>query len=480
MAILALEASTSSVKAMLFDRVQNDVIAVASRNYPREICDIKTMDLAGVAAETLRLGKDLLAGRTDIELIALCSIWYHSAALFDKAINPIGRLKTWADTSCAEAVEDFRKDPALYERIYLKTGNPPHSVYALYKWLQLCRDIKARTQDIGAFMALPDYLFYRFTGKRMVSVMTASASGLLNIRSLQWDGWLMDAVGISAGQLSALAEPEHVEPLSREAAAGLGLPAGLPVLVTGGDGACNQIAVGGLRPGILSMSVGTSGAIRQSGSAPLLRAGPLKNWCYYGAEKRWINGAATNGAGSCVDWFLREVCGGSASIQALDRELLKRYKGPMKAPVFLPFQFGERCPGWNDTRKGGWWEPALSNERHALYYSVLEGVLFNLYQCYGLLCPPGNAPERILLSGGIVRSAVWVQMAADIFGAPMELTDVEHASILGAVRIGQKALGDIKSLSGISCCPVRVVMPRSPGMYKERLEKYMHWYERTK
>jgi gluconokinase len=438
------------------------------------------MDLPGAAAEVFRLGREVLSGRRDIELIALSSIWYHSGAVFNKELQPIGRLRTWADTSCSKTIDEFKKDPELYERIYEHTGNPPHSAYALYKWLQLCRDLEMPAKDAAAFMALPDYLFMRFTGKRMVSTMTASASGLLNIHSLCWDPWLMELAGISQEQLSRVTEPEHTEPLADEAAALLGLPAGLPVLVPGADGGCNQIAVGGLKDGVMSMSVGTSGALRLGGSGPLLSKGTAKNWCYYGAENRWINGAATNGAGSSVEWFIKDVLNETASLDFLGSRLLERYRGPIEAPIFLPFQFGERCPGWDAGRAGGWQDLTAGDDVISLYYSVLEGVLFNLYQCYLLLCQNGSKPERILVSGGIVRSPVWLKMAADIFGSPIELTDTEHASILGAVRIGQKVLGYLKSLRGVECEKARVVEPGARGAFSNRYERYLEWYERTK
>jgi gluconokinase len=310
--------------------------------------------------------------------------------------------------------------------------------------------------------------------------MTASASGLLNIHDLHWDHWLMQLTGIVPDQLSQVTEAEHTEPLSDEAAKLLGLEAGLPVLVTGADGGCNQIAVGGLKDGIMSMSVGTSGALRLSGSCPLLSKGASKNWCYYGAENRWINGAATNGAGSSVQWFVKNALNGAANFAVLNSGLQKRYKGPLDAPIFLPFQFGERCPGWDAERAGGWQDLTANDDMISLYYSVLEGVLFNLYQCYRLLCQNGSRPDRILISGGIVRSPVWLQMAADIFGANMELTDTEHASIMGAVRIGQKVLGYLNSLQDAECETAGVVEPAASNSFSKRYERYLFWYERTK
>jgi gluconokinase len=86
----------------------------------------------------------------------------------------------------------------------------------------------------------------------------------------------------------------------------------------------------------------------------------------------------------------------------------------------------------------------------ALYRAVLEGVLFNLYQNYRILVQnTGFAPPRIGISGGITQSPFWMQLAADIFGVPLEENTGEHASLLGAAYIAAKAAGMLPALTQI-------------------------------
>jgi len=94
----------------------------------------------------------------------------------------------------------------------------------------------------------------------------------------------------------------------------------------------------------------------------------------------WISGAAISGACSCVDWFRNGV----SPALSYD-ELESRAADQESAPVFLPFVFGERCPGWHDERKGGFEDISAEHGLGALYRGVLEGVCFNLKQCYDLL-----------------------------------------------------------------------------------------------
>lgn len=93
----------------------------------------------------------------------------------------------------------------------------------------------------------------------------------------------------------------------------------------------------------MTLSMGTSAAIRMSYPEPILPQTP-STWCYYGAEGKRIVGAATSGAGNCVEWFAKKMLLGNYKYRELDDMVAQRYSQPFDAPIFLPFNFGERCP----------------------------------------------------------------------------------------------------------------------------------------
>jgi gluconokinase len=195
----------------------------------------------------------------------------------------------------------------------------------------------------------------------------------------------------------------------------------------------------------------------------------LSTWCYYLTGGKYLAGAATNGAGNCVNLLMAQ-CG--KPVRELDNMLAGRdFSG---APVFLPFIFGERCPGWSESPYGGF--SAGSQELADHYYAVLEGVLFNLYQCYEDLAAAGGVPNEIRVSGGIVNSPVWLQMCADIFGRQIQAAEMQHASLLGGVVLAAQANGeDISKDVWNSHKTVRPDGVRSV-FYKARYQKYLDYY----
>ncbi|WP_295028404.1 FGGY-family carbohydrate kinase, partial [uncultured Mobiluncus sp.] len=115
-------------------------------------------------------------------------------------------------------------------------------------------------------------------------------------------------------------------------------------------------------------------------------------------------------------------------------------------PVFLPFIFGERNPGWGDKRKGGFLGLTSKHDFKLTYQAVLEGVLFNLKQCYDAVTKLNGEPERILISGGILHTSIWSQLAANVFGHALTPCLVKQNSMMGAALWGAYLLDSTLSL----------------------------------
>lgn len=476
MPILSLEASTSSAKAMLYDAAQG-ALGVESMPYAPGICDGVTFSPAGVADTLLACGAALMRRfpGARVEAIGLSSIW-HSLVLLDGNDAPIGRGHTWADASAAPAAAAYRADEALARRIYRATGCPVHSAYNIWKWLHA-----KRTEDVSRVRrvsCLPEYLFYALTGELAISQSVAAGSGFLSAQSLDWDEGMLNLAGVGRAMLGRLVEPYFSLPLHPTAAAKLGLPAGMPVAAAGPDGALNHIAAGGLGGNVMTLSVGTSGALRLAHAGPVI---PERQsmWCYYGAEGLHLIGAATSGAGNCVNWFVKDLMRGSMSFREL--EAAASEANAAAAPFFLPFLFGERCPGWNDGRLGGFCGIGPEAGSGGMYRAILEGILFNLYQNYLILIEnTGRTPAMISVSGGITQSPLWMGMAGDIFGHTLHENTGEHASLLGAAYMAQRAAGQIASLKDI---PAEAGKKHEPDMdkhkeYMTRFEKWMEYYDK--
>ena len=478
MLILVLEASTASAKAMLYKSGEG-IIGTLPRNYSADAGDTITFDADILMNETMLVGKELLEkkGIRRVDMITTCSIWSHSLLMLDRDKKPVSRLSTWADTKASSTTQEYRKDNLLYTSLYKRTGCPIHVTYTLWKYIH---EKESGNTRMASFIAsMPEYLFLKLTGEFAVSKSTASAGGFLNLHTLQWDEEALGLAGIKDSMLPKLVDSEYTAPLSKEAAGILGLDEGTPVLITGADGCMNQIAAGAFGDDIMSLSVGTSAAIRITTKKPVLADVP-STWCYVGVENMWIAGSATAGAGNCVDWISKKLLGHSGRINL--KELDKGAENTLlkgDAPIFLPFLAGERCPGWDDTKSAMMSGLRINHDIFDMYYSILEGVLFNLKQCYEITIPiVGYTPKLISISGGIEKSPFWLLMAASIFGLPVYVDGLMHASLLGAAYMGLKAAGEIASVKDIKPRMQKRCEPdlSKKAHYEKRFEMYIKQY----
>lgn len=481
-AVVSLEVSTSSAKCMLFAE-DGGVISEFSRPFARSVADGPTQNPDGIvesALEVLRQAVQWAGGRgIGIAAVGLVGTW-HSLLLLDAERRPLGAVSTWADLSAAPSVAELRRDAEFVADFYHSTGCMVHAMYPAWKWFHL-KQTQPEVTSCAAFVSSQiEYVFQSLTGGLGVSKCTASGTGLFNINTLDWDDDVLQMVGVRREQLSPLHEAFYTQPMLASVAQRVGLPSGVPVTVGCADGAMNQVGAGGVRASTMSMSVGTSGALRAVHDEPRIPAAP-STWCYYMFCGKRLAGAAINNGTNCVDWFLSRVGAKGQDAGAYDTFSRGASQVDVEtAPLFMPFLFGERCPGWREEREGGFCGVRASHDEFDLYHAVLEGVLFNMRQCYEILASAGGRPDRVLVSGGILNSDQWAQMAADIFGRELLATETTNSSTVGAALVALQAVTGGGQAQEYTPQIARSFMPRDnmSEVYHRRYGRYLELYER--
>ncbi|MBK5262003.1 MAG: hypothetical protein JJE17_05425 [Peptostreptococcaceae bacterium] len=467
MIILVLESSTSGAKALRIDTVTGDM-------------DIKVEPYAKGTQEnaeevwktTAKLGKQLAATVEKVDIIALGGVW-HSVMLCDKHFKPVTRVYHWYDTSSYELCTKIRNEnPSFTQEFYSKTGCRVHSLYPYFKLLPL--KMKGQIKQDYKICGQGTFNFFQLTGDWKVSKSMASGTGLFDIHNKVYHQGLLGNLGIdSKTQLGKLVDYESTSPLSKEGAKLLGLPSGIPVVPCHPDGALNQIGSSANEKGIMTLSIGTSGAMRLSTDKPILNF-EKGNWCYYGATKSWLSGAATSGCCNCVDYYKDLLFSAELSYRTIEDTMKE---DNINTPIFLPFLFGERCPGWDDGKKASFFDCKPEATTQDYYQAVLEGVLFNLYQCFDTLSTVEKI-NCIKVSGGILQSKTWKQMCADIFGLEIEEDRVKQCSLFGGAKLAAMVLKtQIPENTHNS-----KVLPnmKMHDMYMKKYNRYLYWYDITK
>ncbi len=456
--IIGVDIGTSSTKAVVHDG-SGAVLARHHVDYPLLTAEpgaaeqdpepIVAAVVAVVAAVTRAAGAGRIGG-------VAFSAAMHSLIALDAAGRPLTRCITWGDTrsaAWAQAIRD-RGGQAIYER----TGTPIHPMSPLPKLCWLRDEHPALFASAAYFVSIKEYVFQRLFGRTVVDHSIASATGLFDIRSLDWDAEALALAGVRREQLSA---PVPTTTVMREMPAAtatrLGLPTDTPIVIGANDGVLANLGVGAIRPGAVAVTIGTSGAIRTAVRQPV--SDPLgRLFCYTLVPGLWIVGGPVNNGGMILRWMRDEF--GSAELETARRLGVDPYDvltaiaeraGPGAGGLlFHPYLAGERAPLWNANARGSFFGLAMHHHKEHMIRAVLEGVVFNLRGVLDLMQESGVHTERIFASGGFVRSTLWRQIMADIFDTDVVTGRSADGSCLGAAMLGMVAIGLKPSLEATS------------------------------
>jgi gluconokinase len=359
------------------------------------------------------------------------------------ALDARGRCLTnawlWSDGRAGVSYRSLRQSE-IGKDIYRRTGTPIHPMSPFVKLLFLREALTGVFQRARLYLGIKDFVLRELLGEAVGDASLASTTGLLNLVSGRWDELALGATGIPADRLPLVVSPSAVFRLPGPSAAALGLPAGLPVIPGGSDGAMANLGSGAAGPEMLAVSIGTSAAVRLTLASPHLDPSG-RTFCYRLDDRRFIAGGASNNGGNVLEWLGRQVF---RSRGALPRILAQasRVAPGCDGLICVPYLHGERAPVWDTAAAGSYHGLNHRHGRSHLARAAVEGVVLNLRQIAEAL-PQRAACRRLALSGGAAQHPLWQRVVADVFGLPVELAspDSADASVLGAVMLAREALG---------------------------------------
>jgi gluconokinase len=425
------------------------------------------------------------AGRDGLTGISI-SCAMHSLIAVDGQGRPLTRAITWADLRSESFAKALRASEAG-RRIYRQTGTPIHPMSPLSKLLWLKEKEPGIFRQAARFISIKEYIWWRLFGEYAIDHSIASATGLMDIYTLDWYKESLELAGIGADRLSTLVPSTYTKSdLVPEYRSMLKLPEGLPFIIGGSDGCLANLGSGALLRGETALTIGTSGAVRMTTTRPEYDV-KERIFNYVLTDRLYVSGGATNNGGGVVQWYVEHFAGGKAGDS---KDMAARMAEADSVPpgceglVFLPYLRGERAPIWDADAKGVWFGIRSIHEQRHFMRSVLEGISYAVYQIGTSLEETIGPIKNIYSSGGFTHSATWLQMIADVFMKKVHVTGAADASAIGAAILGFYALGIIGDPPAAASL-IRVEETYEPDegrhrVYQENFRIYSALYERLK
>jgi xylulokinase len=257
----------------------------------------------------------------------------------------------------------------------------------------------------------------------------------------------------------------------------MGLPAGIPVAAGGGDNGAAAIGTAVTHEGVMSSSIGTSGVLFAHADEAAIDPSGRVHAFAHAVPDRYCLLAVTLSAGGSLRWW-RDVTGlGYDNLVAEAKAVPPGSEGV----VFLPYLTGERTPHLDPRASGGFVGLTARHTRGHMTRALMEGVLFSLRDGLEIMRGLDVRPTEIRATGGGAISELWLQLQADVYGAPVHRLAIEEGAAYGAALLGHVAAGTFADVAEATSV-VRTLEettdpdPRHGAVYEETYAVYRALY----
>ncbi|HLI65630.1 MAG TPA: glycerol kinase GlpK [Caulobacteraceae bacterium] len=443
--VAAIDQGTTSSRCIVFD-ASGAIAAVDQKEhrqiFPRpgwvehdamEIWANVEQVVAGALAKLSIGPKDLVAvGITNQRETTL--VWEKASG------KPIANAIVWQDTRTDRLVRDLGGRIGQ-DRFRDACGLPLATYFSgpKIRWLldETPGARAAAQRGELLFGTIETWLIWKLTGRHLTDVTNASRTMLMNLKTLDWDEDLLDAIGVPAAML-----PE-IRPSAEVYGNADGVLDGAPVASALGD---QQAALFGqtcFAPGEGKCTYGTGNFLLVNTGAKIVHSkhGLLTTLGYQiGGEKPvYALEGSIAVTGSLVQWVRDNL---DLIDAAADIERLARSVDDNGGCYIVPAFSGLFAPYWRSDARGVIVGLTRYINRGHIARAVLEATAWQTREVVdAMAADSGVGLKTLKVDGGMTANALLMQIQADVLDVPVVRPVVAETTCLGAAYAAGLAVG---------------------------------------
>jgi xylulokinase len=441
-----LDVSTQSCKLVVIDYDKGDIVHVDVVNYDEDLPEFGTRDgviqgleegvsesdpkmwLAAVdrVFEKLR-GSDVTP--SEIRSISVSGQQHGLVALDDKGNLTRPRSKLWNDYSTYEECEILTERLGGIENMIRAVGNSQRPGYTAPKIFHMVLHEPEIFEKTATFFLVHNYINWYLTGGvRIMEPGDTSGTALWHPKTGKYSAFVLSAVHPSLRSKLAEVSPStaSIGKISKELVERFGFSPECRIDAGSGDNMYGAIGTGNVEPGIVTVSLGTSGTAYSFMEEPFIDPdGEIAAFC--DSTGNYLPLLCVSNLANGYNEVLRLFGMTHEQFSAI---VISRPAGN-DGRVLVPWYGGERTPDLPLAAPFYFGFPLDGFERASLCRAVLEGHVLNLYS--GFQRMPVEVRE-LRLTGGLARSEAWCQTISDVFEAESVPVEGEGAALGAAVH----------------------------------------------
>lgn len=431
MSVLAIDQSTTSTTAFLFDEkgcAQKLGSHQHRQIHPRQgWVEHDPLEILTHVQACLAAGKNVGA-----QVLAL-SNQGESCLAWDRSTGaPISRIIVWQD---ARTEAQCRALEAKHSDLVTARARLPIASYFsatklgwIMEHIPAAADLaRAGNLCLGTTDA---FLRHRLTGRFETDVATASRTSLMNLETGTWDPELCAVFGV----------PIECLPEIGSCSGDLGSLDGLRLSAAIVDQQGALFGHGLKDPGQMKFTFGT-GAFAQTlvgATCPPYAHGvlPTVAWRKDGDAPVFALDGGIHTAASAVDWARKlGLFADFSELYEFSGHALSR------GLVFVPALAGLASPHWHNEAKGTWLGLSLATSKAEMMQAMLEGIAYRAHEVCAAMEKIAPIQGAISVDGGMTQNPWFCQLLANVMGHDIQRADTPDITAFGAAQMAAQAHG---------------------------------------
>ncbi len=482
--ILSIDQGTTGTRAVLFDEALTQVCTsyreheqISRRpgwteHDPEEIYRNTCL----TAAETLGAARKMGISPEAVRCMGIANQGETVMAWDSVSGKPLGNAVVWHCTRSEGIAKGLRKLPGFPELVRERTGLQVDAYFSATKILWLREKLpQVRAAEAAGrirYGTLDSWLIWKLTGGRrhVTDVTTASRTMLFNIHGLDWDGEILERLGIERRFL-----PEVLSNCADFGTASLAVGDSVLEIPIAGSIVDQQAALLGqfcFEKGMAKATYGTGCfVLMNAGERPVFSSHGLLTSVGWkiGETVCYVLDGAVYMAGAVMQW-LRD------GLQILEGyEKLDEYALSLKGNdgvYFVTAFSGLSAPVWDAAARGMLIGLTTNSTRAHVVRAALESVAYQVCELAECLREDtGIALRELKVDGGLTKSRFLNQFQADLLNLPVVLTESCEATAKGAAMLAGLGAGLYEGFSSLLTYQItdNTYIPKMSEGERERL-----------
>jgi xylulokinase len=443
-----LDVSTQSCKLVIIDITAEKVVFVESVNYDEDLPQYQTRNgviqglAEGVSESDPKMWLDAVNmvfsravdAQIAIDQIACISVsgQQHGLVALDSAGNLArAQSKLWNDFSTLEECDILTEQEGGLANMINEVGNSQRTGYTAAKIFHMARHEPEAYRKSTTLFLVHNYINWYLTGGvRVMEPGDSSGIALWNPKTGQWSEKAIQAIDPDLKNKLPEIKPsdQSIGDIAKTLVDQFGFSPKCRIDAGSGDNMYGAVGTGNVEPGIVTVSLGTSGtAYTFMEEAYIDPSGEIAAFC--DSTGRYLPLLCVSNLANGYDGIIEQY-----NLTHDDfSKVINQTKPGNKGRLLIPWYVGERTPDVPLAAPVYFGFGLGDFTKEILCRAVLEGHVLSLHNGFEKM--PVDVKE-IRLTGGLSKSDAWCQTIADVFEAETVPVEGEGAALGAALHAG--------------------------------------------